>query len=102
MKYLGDLVVKNGTYKNRDGEEKPKWVQVGRKLEGDYGEVIVIDPHINFAGLAGAEKGGVFVSFFPKDGSRGPSQGGGGQRSKSTPPPSNYGLDDDIDDDIPF
>jgi hypothetical protein len=102
------LVAKVGTYTDRDGNEKGRYVEVGVILSNDNGEFALLDPSVNLAGVmlqqrvAGMGKRDsdrVMVSIFDND-SRGSGQtqqrrGGGGQ---DTAPPKGS----DFDDDIPF
>lgn len=58
-KPLFDAMVKNGSYKDRDGNEKARWLKIGTVFEGDKGLSMILDcvP----VGVVGP----VWVSFFP-------------------------------------
>jgi len=43
------LVVKNGSYTNKDGQEKNSYVTIGHIHDGQYGEYITLESHINLA-----------------------------------------------------
>ena len=43
------LVVKNGSYTNKNGEEKNSYVTIGHIHDGQYGEYITLESHINLA-----------------------------------------------------
>ena len=46
------LNVKDGrTYMNKKGEEKNSYQQIGRLIEGEYGDFIFLDRHINLSGF---------------------------------------------------
>ena len=108
------LVVKTGTYTDREGAEKGRYVEVGVILSNDKGEFALLNPGVNLAGLmlqqrvAGIGKRDsdmVMCSIFDNSNdSRQPAQGGQ-QRSQprggggSDPAPAKGG---DFDDDIPF
>lgn len=69
-----DVVAKTGEYTDREGNTKPKWLNVGAVLKTDNGHVLLIDRHFNPAGLPDPEnRGTVMLSLFePK--ARGESQ----------------------------
>lgn len=90
-----DLVAKVGTYTNKSGEEKGRYVNLGVILDGQNGEYVLLDPSVNLAGilmqqrLANPQKAGdkVLVSIFEKNGN-----------AKPKPAPEG----NDFDDEIPF
>ena len=99
-----DLAVVIREYQNNQGETKKQWLTIGARIEyDDGGASLLIDRHINLAGLPG--EGAVRVSMFepkPRD----------GQQQQSAPQPArNYSQQPaaapaaggDFDDtDIPF
>ena len=68
-KITDDLCVKNGTYKDKYGNEKTKYENVGERITGDDGShFLLIKPHINFAAFPrkqGSDR--VAISIFPKN-----------------------------------
>lgn len=42
-KPLFDAMVKNGSYKDRDGNEKARWLKIGTVFEGDKGLSMILD-----------------------------------------------------------
>jgi len=67
-------MAKTGTYTDQNGNQKSRWIQVGRMLSNQNGDFIVLDGHISLAGLQqiqnqnqnqGAQsRDGVLVSIF--------------------------------------
>ncbi|TXH46292.1 MAG: hypothetical protein E6Q97_29865 [Desulfurellales bacterium] len=50
MTILKRLVVKNGSYEDRDGKQRGRYVEVGHLHEAkDGGQYITLDAHINLA-----------------------------------------------------
>lgn len=97
-KHAYDLVVAKGEYQDKSGNSKKQWLTIGRMYANDKGYFLVLEPHINLAGLPRSDRGGVMVSCFeprPMGGSPSssnvPTGGGGASRPFS-----------DFDDDIPF
>lgn len=43
------LVVKNGSYTNKNGEEKNSYVTIGHEHSGEFGTYWTLDAHINLA-----------------------------------------------------
>ena len=84
------LVVKNGSYQTRDGQEKNRWVTIGALHEYEGREYITLDGHIALPALIKDGDTRVFVSLFDPD-NKGPArpQGGGG-------------ASNDFNDDVPF
>jgi len=67
------------TYKNKDGETKNKYIDVGVILENTHGEYVMLDPAVDLAGVlmkqrllaqeTGKKAGGsVICSIFDNDG----------------------------------
>lgn len=96
MTILKNLVVKNGSYTTRDGQEKHRYLTIGQLHSGnDGGEYITIDAHINLAAIPRKEGDTrVMVSLYePRE--------EGGQRNerkqaRSEPPARDKFRDDDI------
>lgn len=94
-----DLAVVVREYQNSAGETKKQWQNIGARISyDDGGESLLIDRHINLAGLPG--EGPVRVSMFeprPKDGySAAPVK----QARPAQAPAKDAGIP--YDDDIPF
>ena len=50
MTILKRLVVKNGSYEDRDGKQRGRYVQIGHLHAGsDGGQYITLDAHVNLA-----------------------------------------------------
>lgn len=66
FKRTKDLAVRVGTYNNKSGETKNKYVQVGTQMEDEDGKkFLLIDPTFNFAGVKLDDgKNKVLVSMF--------------------------------------
>lgn len=47
---MKNLSVANGTYE-KDGQQKTRWVNIGKILEKDGKEFMLLDPTINLAGF---------------------------------------------------
>ena len=45
------LVVKNGAYTNKNGEEKTNWLVIGHEHDGEFGTYYTLDAHINLAAI---------------------------------------------------
>lgn len=107
-----DLAVKTGTYRDRDGNDKARWANVGAVLQMDDGsKLMLLDRWFNPAGvpiLSDRDKGDrVMLSMFePREDEQ---RGGGGRppepRREQQPqrgggrPPADVG---DLGDEIPF
>ena len=92
-----DLAVKTGTYTDRQGNEKGRWMNVGSVLEtNDRGRVILLNRTFNPAGVPNPDgRDTVMLSMFePKD----RDQQAAPQR-QSPPPRAANGIDDS---DLPF
>ena len=46
-----DLCVKTGTYTDREGNEKGRWMNVGALMDGDNGPFIMLNAAFNPAGI---------------------------------------------------
>ena len=101
-KKLYDLAVKTGTYTNKNGEDKGRWLNVGAVMLSDDGsKFIMLQRTFNPAGvpdLSGRGGESVLLSMFePKDKDSQPqdqvSRGNNTRTAKSV---------EDLDDDIPF
>lgn len=98
-----DLAVVVREYTNSNGETKKQWLNIGARLEWDDGGAsLLIDRHINLAGLPG--EGAVRVSMFepkPRDGAE---RGGNAPPSRAgySKPAAEKAETPAYDDDIPF
>ncbi len=98
-KKIRELVVKTGSYRDRDGNEKPRWKNVGSLMESeDGGKFILLDTTFNPAGVPNPDnRNNVLISIFEM------KDNDGGQRQQSAPaqresrPPA-----DNSDSDFPF
>lgn len=62
---MKNLSVANGTYTNSNNEQKTRWVNVGKIMEKDGKEFMLIDPLVNFAAFPReAGKDMVMVGIF--------------------------------------
>ena len=97
-----DLVVKTGSYTDRDGNEKARFENIGRLMEGKDGPYLLLKRTFNPAGVS-VEPGrdSIIVSVFePREqGGRPASQGGSGDRTSGG---ANQARGGDPDADIPF
>ena len=88
------LVVANGSYTNKAGDEKTRWVNVGALHEHEGRHYITLDRHINLAGLEHREGDNrVFANLFDPE----PYQGNGAAQPK----PQGE-VAEGFDDAIPF
>ncbi len=91
-----NLVVKNGSYTTSDGKEKHRYLTIGQLHDGQNGEYITLDAHINLAALP--RKDGdtrVMVSLYePREEGQKPA------RETRGPQPAR--RDDFPDDNLPF
>ena len=80
-KKIRELVVKTGSYRDRDGNEKPRWKNVGSLMESeDGGKFILLDTTFNPAGVPNPDnRDNVLISIFEL------REEGGGQRQQSAP-----------------
>ena len=100
-KKIRELVVKTGSYRDRDGNEKPRWKNVGSLMESeDGGKFILLDTTFNPAGVPNPDnRDNVLISIFEmkdKDGGQ-RQQSAPAQRQAPAPQQPNI-----ADDDIPF
>ena len=100
MNKLYDLVVKTGSYTDRQGNEKARWLNVGSLMEKDGNKFIMLHKTFNPAGvpdLSGKGSDSVLLSKFePKDRDQ---QHAAHQRQTPPPPRAANGIDDS---DLPF
>jgi len=96
-----DLVVKTGSYTNRDGEVKNSYKNIGVVQQSDKGMYILLDRTFNPAGVPNPEnKDMVMVSMFePKDDN---ASGADQKKTTSTKAQQRTSVPDDLDDEIPF
>jgi len=107
MGKLYDLAVKTRTYKDKDGNDKAVWKNIGSVLETkDGGQVMLLDRTFNPAGID-VEPGrdSIMVSMFePRTTNEG--QMSGQQRQapaqRQAAPAGNAGGFNDMDSDLPF
>lgn len=88
MTILKNIVVTNGSYTDRDGNEKKRYVIIGQLHEGQHGEYLTLDAHVNLAGFERKEGDTrVFANLFDpkqKDSRQKPAQ----DRDERNPPPN--------------
>lgn len=99
-KKIRELVVKTGSYRDRDGNEKPRWKNVGSLMESEDGKkFILLDTTFNPAGVPNPDgRDNVLISIFEmKDDQR--QQSTPVQRQAPQQQPSGANV---ADDDIPF
>jgi hypothetical protein len=94
MSIYKDLVVKTGTFTNREGEEKNRYENIGTLVEkDDGGRFIMLKRTFNIAGVPNPEdRDTIVVSIFSKDGKEAASNG-----NETTNASNDIGSDD-----IPF
>ena len=64
---MKEIVVTNGEYPKRDGGTGVNWIKVGVLGVSQNGkEYVILEPHINLAGLPRSEKGGIMCSVIDK------------------------------------
>ena len=88
---LYDLAVKTGEYRDRDGNTKGRYENIGKVMRNDNGQFLLLKRTFNPAGVS-TDGDMLMVSIFE------PKASGGGQRqdhARQAPPR-------DIDDEIPF
>ena len=96
-KKIRELVVKTGSYRDRDGNEKPRWKNVGSLMESeDGGKFILLDTTFNPAGVPNPDnRDNVLISIFElKDDQR--QQSAPAQRQAPQQPSGGNVADDDI------
>jgi len=93
MKKLYDLAVKTGSYTNREGQEKGRWLNVGAVMQGeDGGKFIMLQKTFNPAGvpdLSGRGGESVLLSMFPP-------------KEQQSPPAQQAPQQNSYDDALPF
>ena len=65
-KYIGDMCVRSGSYKDQNGNDKGRYEKVGTMFENEQGQIsmlMTMVPLCNFG-----KEGGVWLSFFPDKG----------------------------------
>lgn len=89
-----DLAVKTDTYRDRDGNEKGRWQNVGAVLEfNDGGRAILLDRWFNPAGVPNPDnRPNVMISMFEPKGDR-PNDS---RDSRASKPATETAPDDDI------
>jgi hypothetical protein len=99
MKKTYDLAVKTGSYKDKNGDTKNRYENIGTVVEGDNGPYIIMKRTFNPAGVPNPEnRDTIVVSMFtPKDGNSAPASAPAQQQTNAAPSgdPANG-------DDIPF
>jgi hypothetical protein len=74
MTILKNIVVTNGTYTTRDGQEKKRYVIIGQVHSGQHGDYVTLDAHVNLAGFERKEGDTrVFANLYdpkPREGDR--------------------------------
>lgn len=101
-KKIRELVVKTGSYRDREGNEKPRWKNVGSLMESEDGsKFILLDTTFNPAGVPNPDnRDNVLISIFELKDSD------GGQRQQPAPvqrqATQQAPMDNFADDDIPF
>ena len=102
MTILKNLCVKNGSYTDRDGKERGRWVTVGQIHESNKGGVYyTIDAHVNFAAFQRNEGDSrvTLSAFDPKKYGDAEEKPSSRPRQEFKDPIAGGGM---IDDDIPF
>lgn len=102
------ICAKIGSYTDRDGKEKGRYVDIGVIMQGERGEYVLLDPSVSLAGIYAIQsrqsdktKDRIMASVFSDE----PRQSGGytdrkpAQQQATMPATSKA---DDFDDDIPF
>ena len=97
MKKLYDLTVKTGSYTNKAGEDKGRYINIGSVMENDKGKFILLNRTFNPAGVPNPEnKESIIVSMFK------PLEKDGNAKQESSIPEFNAKQDNPFGDDIPF
>lgn len=63
---MKELKIAAGKYKNAEGEEKTRYINLGVMMEGENGPYLLVDPGINLAAYMQPGKDRVIVSIFDK------------------------------------
>ena len=100
-KKIRDLVVKTGSYRDRDGNEKPRWKNVGSLMESDDGgKFILLDTTFNPAGVPNPDnRDNVLISIFELKDQDGGQRQSSAPAQRQAPAPQQPNI---ADDDIPF
>ena len=106
-KKIRELVVKTGSYRDREGNEKPRWKNVGSLMESeDGGKFILLDTTFNPAGVPNPDnRDNVLISIFELKDSDGGQRSGGGATPRNNEGPRQAAQtrqSDAADEDIPF
>ena len=59
-----DVVAKVGTYTDKNGEEKPRWLNVGAVITTENGHALLLSKTFNPAGLAEPDRESVLLNLF--------------------------------------
>lgn len=87
---MKEIVVANGEYQKQDGNTGTNWVKVGVLGVSQNGkEYIILEPHVNLAGLPRSEKGGVMCSVIDKSNQQNQQQNSA-QQNYNAPQQNNY------------
>ena len=99
-KKIYDICVKTGSYTNRDGETKNRYINVGAVIQGDNGPFMLLERWFNPAGVD-TDRDSVLLSLFKPDNKAG--QGAPRMAGQSTPTGgSGRETPPGLDGDIPF
>lgn len=61
---MKDLMVANGKYKTKNGDEITEWVKIGVMADGQKGSYLLLEPHINIAAFKQEGQKSIMVSIF--------------------------------------
>ena len=94
MTILKNLVVKNGSYTTRDGQEKHRYLTIGQLHAGQNGEYITLDAYVNLAALPrkDGDTRGMVSLYEPRDAA--------GEKPRSAP--TTRQSADFVDSDVPW
>ena len=100
-KKIRELVVKTGSYRDRDGNEKPRWKNVGSLMESEDGsKFILLDTTFNPAGVPNPDnRDNVLISIFELKDQDGGQRQSSAPAQRQAPAPQQPNI---ADDDIPF
>lgn len=92
-----DIAIKLGTYTDRQGQEKGRWLNVGAVMQGDDGNFFaLLHRHVNLGGIPNPDgRDSVLASLFPANRQQGQQQGHQPQQQEAQAPT-------DFDENIPF
>lgn len=96
-KKIRELVVKTGSYRDRDGNEKPRWKNVGSLMESEDGKkFILLDTTFNPAGVPNPDnRDNVLISIFEMKDDQ-PQQSAPVQNQAPQQPAGGNVADDDV------